>query len=134
MLMSAVKTGQMSAVETRQTSSAETRQMYSIKTGQRPVAIVDICLVSTAGICPVSTADISISIDHSASAFRINNQRIMEAATAADLTQASEIAGRYITLGIAAKGYVSGLTVLLSANTITSIGHTMLATAAAVTL
>ena len=97
MLMSAVETGQMSAVETR--------QMYSIKTGQRPVAIVDICLVSTADICPVSaadicpvsTADISISIDHSASAFRINNQHIMEAATAADLTQASEIAVRYIS-------------------------------------
>ena len=88
--------------------------MYSIKTGQRPVAIVDICLVSTADICPVSTADISISIDHSASAFRINNQHIMEAATAADLTQASEIAGRYITLGsrvMISKGYVSGLTV-----------------------
>ena len=66
--------------------------MYSIKTGQRPVAIVDICLVSTAdicpvsaaAICPVSTADISISIHHSASAFSINNQHIMEAATAAD--------------------------------------------------
>ena len=58
------------------------------------------CLVSTADICPVSTADISISIDHSASAFRINNQHIMEAATAADVTQASEMAGRYITLGI----------------------------------
>ena len=89
MLMFAVETGQMSAVETR--------QMYTIKTGQRPVAIVDICLVSTADICPVSTADISISIDHSESAFRINNQHIMEAATAADLTQAFEIAGRYIT-------------------------------------
>ena len=72
-------------------SAVETRQMYSIKTGQRPVAIVDICLVST--------ADISISIDHSASAVRINNQHIMEGATAADLTQASEIVGRYITLG-----------------------------------
>ena len=35
----------------------------------------------------------------------------MEAATAGDLTQASEIAGRYITLGIPAKGHVSGLTV-----------------------
>ena len=69
MLMSAVETGQMSAVETR--------QMYSIKTGQRPVAIVD--------ICPVSTADISISTEHSGSAFRINNQHIMEAATAAEL-------------------------------------------------
>ena len=106
MLMSAVETGQMSAVETR--------QMYSIKTGQRPVAIVDIGLVSAADICPVSTADISISIDHSASAFRINNQHIMEAATAADFTQASEIAGRYITLGsrvMISKGYVSGLTV-----------------------
>ena len=91
MLMSAVVTGQMSAVETR--------QMYSIKTGQRPVAIVDICLVSTADICPVSTGDSSISMDHSASAFRVNNHNIMEAATAADLTQASEIAGRYITLG-----------------------------------
>ena len=104
--MSATATGQMSAVETR--------QMYSIKTGRRPVAIVGICLVSTADICPVSTADISISIDHSASAFRINNQHIMEAATAADLTQASEIAGRYITLGSAAKGYVSDLTVDIS--------------------
>ena len=106
MLMSAVETGQMSAVGTR--------QMYSIKTGQRPVAIVDICLVSTADICPVSTADISISIDDSASAFRINNQHIMEAATAADLTQASEIPGRYITLGsrvMISKGYVSGMTV-----------------------
>ena len=103
MLTSAVETGQMSAVETR--------QMYSIKTGQRPVAIVDICLVSTADICPVSTADISISIDHSASAFRINNQHVMEAATAANLTQASEIAVRYISLGSAAKAYVSDLTV-----------------------
>ena len=35
----------------------------------------------------------------------------MEAATATDFTQASEILGRYITLGIAAKGYVSDLTV-----------------------
>ena len=38
----------------------------------------------------------------------------MEAATAADLTQASEIAGRYITLGtrvMISKGYVSDLTV-----------------------
>ena len=126
MLMSAVETGQMSAAETGQMSAVETRQMYSIKTGQRPVAIVDICLVSTADICPVpaadiclvstadicpaSTSDISISIDHSASAFRINNQHIMEAATAADLTQASEIAGRYITLGPCqrAKGYILG--------------------------
>ena len=112
--MSAVETGQMSAAETGQMSAVETRQMYSIKTGQRPVAIVDICLVSTADICPVSTADISISIDHSASAFRINNQHIMEAATAADLTQASEIPVRYITLGsrvMFLKGYVSDLTV-----------------------
>ena len=89
--MSAVETGQMSAAETGQMSAVETRQMYSIKTGQRPVGIVDICLVSTADIC--------ISNDHSPSAFRINNQHIMEAATAADLTQASEIAGRYMTLG-----------------------------------
>ena len=95
MLMSAVETGQMSAVETR--------QMSTIATGRCPVLILYICLVSTADICPVSTADISISIDHSASAFRINNQHIMEAATAADLTQASEIAGRYITLGSAAR-------------------------------
>ena len=58
--MSAAETGQMSAVETRQMSSAETRQMSTSKTGQR--------------------------IHHSASAFRINNQHIMEAATAADLT------------------------------------------------
>ena len=125
MLMSAVETGQMSA--------AETRQMYSIKTGQRPVAIVDICLVSTADICPVSTADISISIGHSASA--INNQHLMEAATAADLTQASKIPGRYITLGTQAskiparyitlgsrvmyrEGYVSGLTVTPAAQEI----------------
>ena len=106
MLLSAVETGQMSAVERR--------QMYSIKTGQRLVAIVDICLVSTADICPVSTADISISIDHSASAFRINNYHIMEAATAADLTQASEMAVRYITRGPSVmyqKGCVSDLTV-----------------------
>ena len=33
----------------------------------------------------------------------------MEAATAADSTQASEIAGQYITLGSAAKGYVLDL-------------------------
>ena len=71
--------------------------------GRCPVLILYICLVSTADICPVPTADISISIDHSASAFRINNQHIMEAATAADLTQVSEIAGRYITLGSAAR-------------------------------
>ena len=66
--------------------------MYSIQTGLRPVSIVDICLVSTADICPVSaadicpvsTADISISIDHSASAFSINTQHLLEAATAAD--------------------------------------------------
>ena len=73
--------------------------------------------VSTADICPVSTADISISIDHSASAVRINNQHIMEAATAADLTQASEIAVRYISLGsrlMYPKAYVSDLTVLSS--------------------
>ena len=39
----------------------------------------------------------------------------MEAATAADFTQASEIAGRYIALGsrvMISKGYVSGLTAL----------------------
>ena len=84
----------MSAVETAQMSAVETRHMYSIKTGQRPVAIVDIWFVSAEDICPVSTADISISIVHSVSAFRINNQHIMEAATAADLTQAS--AGAYV--------------------------------------
>ena len=123
-----VETRQMSAAETGQMSAVETRQMYSINTRQRPVAIVDICLLSTADICPVSTADISISIDHSASA--INNQHIMEAATAADLTQASKIPGRYITLGTQAskiparyrtlgsrimyrEGYVSGLTVVV---------------------
>ena len=117
--MSAAKTGQMSAVGARQMfaaekgpmSAVETRQMSTIATGRCPVLILCICLVSTADICPVSTADISISIDHSASAVRINNRHIMEAATAADLTQASEIAGRYITLGIAAKGYVLDLTV-----------------------
>ena len=114
----------MSAVETRQMSSAETRQMSTSKTGRCPVSLFyiclvsaeDICLVSTADICPVSTADISISIDHSASAFRINNQHIVEAATAADLTQASEIAGRYITLGsrvMISKGYVSDMTVCM---------------------
>ena len=96
MLMSAVDTGQMSAVETRQIST--------IATGRCPVLILFVSLVTTADICPVST-DISISIDHSASAFIINNKHIMEAATAADLTQASEIASRYITLGSAAKGY-----------------------------
>ena len=116
--MSAVETGQMSAVETRQMFSAETRQRSTSKTGRCPVSLFyiclvsagAICLVSTADICPVSTADISISIHHSASAFRINNHHIMEAATAADLTQASEIAGRYITLGPCqrAKGYVLG--------------------------
>ena len=74
--------------------------MYSIQTGLRPVSIVDICLVSTADICPVSaadicpvstadicpvsTADISISIHHSASAFSINNQHALKAATAAN--------------------------------------------------
>ena len=113
--MSAVETGQMFTAETGQMCAVETRQMYSIKTGQRPVAIVDICLVSTADICPVSTADISISIHHSASAVRINNQHVMEAATAADLTQASEMPPRYITLGprvIIIKGYISGLTVV----------------------
>ena len=117
--VSAVETGQMSAVETRQMFSAETRQMSTGKTGRCPVSLFyicpvsaeDICLVSKADICPVSTADISISIHQSASAFRINNQHIMEAATAADLTQASEIPVRYITLGSAAKGYVSDLTV-----------------------
>ena len=82
--MSAVETGQMSAAVTGEMSAVEARHVYSIQTGQRPVAIVDICLVSTADICPVSTADISISIHHSASAFSINNQHIMEAATAAD--------------------------------------------------
>ena len=98
MLMFAVETGQMSAVETR--------KMSTVATGRCPVLILYICLVST--------ADISISINHSASAFRINNQHIMEAATAADLTQASEIAVRYITLGsrvMYPKGYVSDLTV-----------------------
>ena len=96
--MSAVETGQMSAAETRQMSAVETRQMSTIATGRCPVLILYICLVSTADICPVSTADISISIDHSASAFRINNQHIMEAATAADVTQAAEISAQYITL------------------------------------
>ena len=114
MLIAAVETGQMPAVEARQMFSAETTQMSTVATGRWPVLILYICLVSTADICPVSTADISISIDHSASAFRINNQHIMEAATAADLTQASEIAVRYITLGsrvMYRKGYVSDLTV-----------------------
>ena len=83
-LMSAVETGQLSAAETGQISAVETRQMYGIGTGQSPVPIVDICLVSTVDICPVSSADISISIHHSASAFSIHNQHIMEAATAAD--------------------------------------------------
>ena len=72
--------------------AVETRQMSTIATGRRPVLILyiclvptaDICPVSAADICPVSTADISISIHHSASAFSINNQHIMEAATAAD--------------------------------------------------
>ena len=106
----------MSAVETRQMSSAETGQMSTGQTGRCPVSLFyiwpvsaeDICLVSTADICPVSTADISISIHHSASAVRINNQHVMEAATAADLTQASEMPPRYITLGprvIIIKGY-----------------------------
>ena len=103
MLMSVVGTGQMSAVETR--------WMSTIATGRCPVLILYICLVATADICPVSTAEISISIDHSASAFRIKNQHIMEAATAADLTQASETARRYKTLGVPAKDYVSGPTV-----------------------
>ena len=40
---------------------------------------------------------------------KVNNQHIMEAATAAGLTQASEIPTRYITLGSAAKGYVLGM-------------------------
>ena len=120
--MSAVETGQMSAVRTRQMSSPETKPMSTSKTGRCPVSLFymclvsaeDMCLVSTADICPVSTADISISIDHSASAFRINNQHIMEAATAADLTQASEIPVQYIILGsrvMYRKGYVSDLTV-----------------------
>ena len=101
----------MSADETGQMSAVETRQMSTIATGRCPVLILYICLVSQADICPVSTADISNSIDHSASAFRINNPHIMEAAAAADLTQASEIAGRYITLGsrvMISKAYVSG--------------------------
>ena len=87
--MSDVETGQMSAVETGQMSAVETRQMSTVATERCPVLILYICLVSTADVCPDSTADISISIDHSASAFRINNQHIMEVATAADLTQAS---------------------------------------------
>ena len=123
--MSAVETGQMSAAETGQMSAVETRQMSTIATGRCPVLILYICLVSTADICSVSTADISISIHHSASAFRINNQHIMEAATAADLTQASEIAGRYITLGsrvMYREGYVSDLTVWKS-QADTSIWH-----------
>ena len=57
-----------------------------------PVSIVYICLVSTADICPVSAADIcpvstagiSISIHHSASAFSINNQHVLEAVIVAD--------------------------------------------------
>ena len=66
--------------------------MSIIVTGLCPVPILyiclvsaaDICPVSAADICPVSTADISIIIHHSASAFGINNQHRMEAATAAD--------------------------------------------------
>ena len=93
----------MSAVETGQKSAVETRQMSTIATRHRPVLILYICLVSTADICPVSSADICISTDHSASAFSTNNQHIMEAATAADLTPTPEIAGRYIILGSATK-------------------------------
>ena len=71
----------------------ETRQMFVLATEHICrvsaadiclVSAADICPVSAADICPVSTADISISIHHSASAFSINNQHIMEAATAAD--------------------------------------------------
>ena len=82
--VSAVEIGVMSAAETGQMSASETRQMYTCRNSRH--------LVSAADICSVSPADISISSDHSASAFRINNQHVMEAATAADLTQASEIA------------------------------------------
>ena len=46
----------------------------------------------------------------------------MEAATATDLTQASEIAVRYITLGSAAKGYVSDLTLEVESTTFLEVG------------
>ena len=79
----------MAAVETGQMSAVETRHLPAAPCGLAPPAAGEDggggkCLVSTADICPVSTADISISIHHSASAFSINNQHIMEAATAAD--------------------------------------------------
>ena len=90
MLMSAVGTGQMSAAETAQMSAVETRHMPTIETGLRYYTSVlsqqQTSVLSQADICPVSTADISISIHHSASAFSINNQHIMEAATAADFS------------------------------------------------
>ena len=100
----------------------ETRRMSTIATGRCPVLILYIRLVSTADICPVSTAAISISIDHSASALRINNQHIMEAATAADLTLQYLVG--YITLGSAAKGYVSDLTVLPRPFSLVWVGST----------
>ena len=87
MLMSAVETGQMSAVETRRLPPPPLPSSPP-RLGPPPAAGEGggggKCLVSTADICPVSTADISISIHHSASAFSVNNQHIMEAATAAD--------------------------------------------------
>ena len=52
----------------------------------------------------------------------------MEAATAADLTQASEIAGQYIALGsrvMMSKGYVSGLTVAPGRHALPSHGYSM---------
>ena len=87
-LMSAVETGQMPAVETRHLPptplpSSPPRLVPPPLLGRMGVGA---SVLSQQQTRPVSTADISISIDHSASAFRINNQHIMEAATAADLT------------------------------------------------
>ena len=116
--MSSVETGQMSAAETGQMSAAETGQMSAVGTKQMSTIATGLCLVLILYICLVSTADISISFDHSASASSLNNRHSMEAATAADLSQASEIAIGYITLGsrvMYPKGYVSDLTVCSSA-------------------
>ena len=87
--MSSVETGQMPAVETRHLPPPPLPSSPPQLGPTLPPAAGEDGgggkrLVSTADICPISTADISISIHHSASAFSINNQHIMEAATAAD--------------------------------------------------
>ena len=83
MLMSAVETGQMSAVETKHLPPPPSP---AAPRGLAPPPLLGRVGLGASVLSQQQTSvlDISISIHPSASAFSINNQHIMEAATAAD--------------------------------------------------